>query len=133
MITKRLKKRLRSSKGGCFMEKNTENIHEVAMKIILAAGNAREEIQAALKEMEVFAFTTAEEKLAQAKEHITTAHSVQTDTIQGEARGEEITFSLLFTHAQDHLMTVMSEWNTAKNLVTICRGLDERISRLEKK
>lgn len=108
-----------------------EALQEVSMQIILGAGNARADIQSALKAAETFDFEAAEEKLAQAKKHMSQAHSVQTETIQQEARGEEIVFSTLFTHAQDHLMTVMSEWNLARNLVRLSRSLDQRIKKLE--
>nr|WP_066186353.1 PTS lactose/cellobiose transporter subunit IIA [Gracilibacillus timonensis] len=110
---------------------NKEALQEVAMQIILGAGNARADIQVALKHIETFDFSLAEESLAQAKKHMSQAHSVQTDTIQKEAKGEEIIFSTLFTHAQDHLMTVMSEWNIAKNLLQISRSFDQRIKKLE--
>lgn len=114
------------------MGNSIEKVQEVSMKIILAAGDAREFIQNALKDIEQFNFSEAEKNLVQAKENLTRAHSVQTDTIQGEARGETIPFSTLFTHAQDHLMTVMSELNIANNLLQLSRAIDERISKLEK-
>ncbi|MFB1050644.1 PTS lactose/cellobiose transporter subunit IIA [Paraliobacillus sp. JSM ZJ581] len=115
------------------MENETNRMLETAMKIILAAGNAREQIQSAMVGMGAFDFAAVEEHLAQAKEYISEAHTAQTETIQGEARGEVIPFSLLFTHAQDHLMTVISEHQTAKNLLTVFRSLDQRISELENK
>lgn len=112
-------------------QNNTEALHEVAMQIILGAGNARADIQTALKHVETFEFELADEALIQAKKHMSQAHSVQTETIQKEARGEEIVFSTLFTHAQDHLMTVMSEWNIARNLLRISQSFDQRIRKLE--
>lgn len=110
---------------------NTESLQEVSMKIILGAGDARADIQAALKGVEMFEFEEAEAKLAQAKKHMSAAHSAQTRTIQEEAKGETVPYSTLFTHAQDHLMTVMSEWNIARNLLKISRSLDQRIKKLE--
>ncbi|WP_227995119.1 PTS lactose/cellobiose transporter subunit IIA [Oceanobacillus sp. CFH 90083] len=112
---------------------NTERLQEISMKIILGAGDARAEIQAALKNIEMFEFEEAEAKLAQAKKHMSKAHSAQTETIQEEARSETIPYSTLFTHAQDHLMTVMSEWNIARNLLRISKTFDQRIKKLEEK
>ncbi|WP_331460517.1 PTS lactose/cellobiose transporter subunit IIA [Gracilibacillus suaedae] len=112
-------------------QNNTEALQEVAMQIILGAGNARADIQSALRHVETFEFVQAEEALTQAKKHMSKAHSAQTETIQKEARGENMVFSTLFTHAQDHLMTVMSEWNIARNLLRISQSFDQRIKKLE--
>lgn len=45
------------------------------------------------------------EKLTIAKEEALKAHRVQTQLIQGEAKGERAALNLLLIHAQDHLMT----------------------------
>ncbi|MEL7657189.1 MAG: PTS lactose/cellobiose transporter subunit IIA, partial [Bacillota bacterium] len=55
-----------------------------------------------------------------------------TDMIQGEARGEGIGYSLLFTHAQDTLMTINSELQLAKQLYHVFESLEKRIAKLEK-
>ena len=52
--------------------------------------------------------------------------------IQGETRGEESEYSLLFAHAQDTLMTIYSEINIAKQLLKIFKSYDARIAALEK-
>lgn len=109
------------------------DLNEVSMKIILNAGDARLTIKEALDSVAVCDFETAKEKLAEAKKKITAAHGVQTETIQGEARGEKIDFSLLFSHAQDTLMTIMSEWNTANHIVRLFEVYDGRLRKLEEK
>lgn len=111
---------------------NDERINEVSMEIILEAGNARDMLQAGIKKLETFDFYNAEKKFIQAKEHLKNAHQAQTETIQGEARGEESNFSLLFSHAQDTLMTVMSEKNVAYSLLNLSKSIDQRILKLEK-
>ena len=108
-------------------------LNEVSMKIILNAGDARLIIKEALDLVVACDFEGARQKLADAKKKITAAHAAQTETIQGEARGEKITFSLLFAHAQDTLMTIMSEWNTANHLVRLFETYDERLRKLEEK
>ena len=77
-------------------------------------------------------FETAEVKLKEAQTKITEAHKVQTDAIQGETRGDESEYSLLFAHAQDTLMTIYSEINIAKQLLKIFSAYEKRISALEK-
>lgn len=69
-----------------------------------------------------------------ASKEITKAHKIQTDAIQDEAAGEEKSeYSLLFAHAQDTLMTIMSEINLAKQIISISKTVDSRISALEAK
>ena len=58
---------------------------------------------------------------------------MQTDAIQGETRGEESEYSLLFAHAQDTLMTIYSEINIAKQLLKIFKSYEARIAALEEK
>ncbi|MDQ6600586.1 PTS lactose/cellobiose transporter subunit IIA [Bacillus salipaludis] len=108
-------------------------LNEISMQIILHAGDARVVINEALECVAGSLFKEAEEKLTEAKKKITFAHSSQTKTIQGEALGEKIPFSLLFAHAQDTLMTIMSEWNTAKQLVNLFKVYDARLKKLEEK
>jgi PTS system cellobiose-specific IIA component len=106
---------------------------EVSMIIIMNAGDARLIIKEALDYVAACDFEMAKEKLAEAKKKITAAHSAQTKTIQGEARGEKVVFSLLFAHAQDTLMTIMSEWNTANHIVRLFEVYDERLRKLEER
>ena len=73
----------------------------------------------------------ARERMAEARTEITEAHRVQTDAIQGEAAGERLEYSLLFTHAQDTLMTVNSEINLTKQLIGVFESYEARISALE--
>ncbi|MDF2790642.1 MAG: phosphotransferase system lactose/cellobiose-specific subunit [Neobacillus sp.] len=112
---------------------NTNDINEVSMKIILNAGDARLIIKEALDCVATCEFDAAKQKLGEAKKKMNAAHSAQTETIQGEARGEKIAFSLLFAHAQDTLMTIMSEWNTANHIVRLFEVYDERLRKLEGK
>ncbi|TCP31213.1 PTS system cellobiose-specific IIA component [Scopulibacillus darangshiensis] len=109
------------------------DFNEISMKIILNAGDARLIIKEGLDCVAACEFEAAKEKLTEAKKKITAAHAAQTETIQGEARGEKIDFSLLFAHAQDTLMTIMSEWNTANHLVRLFETFDGRLRKLEEK
>lgn len=110
----------------------TEATVQAAMSIILNAGDARVACKQALDAIAAFDYKTAEEKLAVCHEKITAAHKVQTDAIQGETRGEESEYSLLFAHAQDTLMTIYSEINIAKQLLKIFKSYEARIAALEK-
>ena len=110
----------------------SETVVQSAMSIILHAGDARVSCKEALDAIAEADLTLAEEKLKDAQRKITEAHKVQTDAIQGETRGEETQYSLLFAHAQDTLMTIYSEINIAKQLLKIFNAYEKRIAALEK-
>ena len=103
------------------------------MEMILNAGDAREMIVDALKDVESFDFDLAREKLSLAELKIRIAHTAQTKIIQDEARGLEYPHSILFTHAQDTLMTINSEFYLSKQLVRIFETVDKRLKEVESK
>ena len=111
----------------------SEQTVQAAMSIILNAGDARVACKEALDAISAFDFETAEAKFKISHEKIRAAHKVQTDAIQGETRGEESEYSLLFAHAQDTLMTIYSEINIAKQLLKIFKSYEARIAALEEK
>ncbi len=111
---------------------NEEKIVGAAMSIIISAGDARLYVTEALNAISAGDFALAGQKLKMAQEKMTEAHAVQTEMIQGEARGESIGYSLLFTHAQDTLMTIGSELNLGKQLFKLFEAVDKRLERLEK-
>ena len=55
------------------------------------------------------------------------AHQVQTDLIQKEAAGERNEVTVLFVHAQDHLMTSIEVRTLAENIIR----MNERLWKLE--
>ncbi len=109
---------------------NLENA-QVAMQIILHAGDARVKAMDALKALKEFDIESAKKHLAAAKEDIVKAHNVQTDALQAEARGEDTEYSILFCHAQDTCMTVYSEMNLAQHFIDVCESIDKRFKLLE--
>lgn len=111
----------------------SEKVVESAMQIILHAGDARIACMQALNAIASSDFELAQMKLKDAQKDITNAHRIQTDAIQDETRGEEGEYSLLFTHAQDTLMTIYSEINIAKQMIKIFKAYEARIAALEDK
>ncbi|MDP9749757.1 PTS lactose/cellobiose transporter subunit IIA [Thermoanaerobacter pentosaceus] len=109
-----------------------DKVVNAAMSIIINAGDARNCIKEAMDFISLRDFKHAEEKVKEANDKLILAHKIQTNMIQAEAQGEGSGYSLLFTHAQDTLMTIKSELNIARELVKIFKALDERISKLEK-
>ena len=68
--------------------------------------------------------------MKKADKEIAEAHRIQTDAIQGEANGEKMEYSVLFTHAQDTLMTIYSEINLANQIIKIAKEVIAKLSKL---
>ena len=104
----------------------TMDINMVAMEVILNAGDGRACIDQALESMAQLDFDAVEAHLKEAEAKILKAHNAQTDTIQRQAAGEDVEYSLLFTHAQDTLMTISAELHMAQKMVPVVRALAEK-------
>lgn len=99
----------------------------VAMQIILHAGDARLKTEDALASAKQFTFEVAKAKMEEARECIRLAHVAQTEVIQDETRGKAYQPCLLFNHAQDTLMTIMSELKLANELIEMMQLLNSKI------
>lgn len=96
------------------------------MNIILNAGDARTHIMHALDSLGDFDYQKAKEEMKLANEKLVVAHKLQTDRLQNEAEGEGVEYSVLFTHAQDTLMTIYSEYNITKHLIKVFEKRDAK-------
>ena len=105
---------------------NDNELVSVAMQIILHAGDARIKINEALKAAKEFDFNTAEPCMTEAEQCILQAHKAQTEIIQNESSGKTYPYSLLFTHAQDTLMTINSEYRMASDMIDIIHLIKNR-------
>lgn len=94
--------------------------------MISQAGNAKSFAFEALTAIEKNDFTTAEKLLKKAKQELADAHQMQTKLIQSELNGTKIEKSLLLIHAQDHLMTAISEHQLISHLLRLVRKWQER-------
>ena len=104
---------------------------EVIFEIILHAGNARAEAYDALRAAQAGEFVKAEEHLQRAEEETGIAHRAQSNMIQQEVQGEKIEISLLFVHAQDHLMTAIAEKTLIENMIGMCKTIQELSRKVE--
>ncbi|MFC6177697.1 PTS lactose/cellobiose transporter subunit IIA [Companilactobacillus huachuanensis] len=98
------------------------------MEIIINAGDARAFVADALDNVGDFDYVSAKDNIKKADEKLVVAHRLQTKKLQEEAEGEDIKYSVLFTHAQDTLMTIMSEYNLAKHLIAVFEKRDQKIN-----
>ncbi|MBR4471729.1 MAG: PTS lactose/cellobiose transporter subunit IIA [Erysipelotrichaceae bacterium] len=107
------------------MQENNPLI-KVSMNIILHAGDARLNVNNALQFAQKGEFLKAAEEMNEAERNITLAHQSQTEVIQDEMSGTDYEPCLLFSHAQDTLMTISSEIQTAKHLIELYRLILEK-------
>ena len=105
-----------------------ENLIDIAMEIILDAGDARTYATDAMRAELAGDQARADTLMKQAKDSIKKAHNAQTDVIQAEARGEHMQFSLLFMHAQDTVMTIISEVNMIELMMEMYRKQEDKLN-----
>ncbi len=102
------------------------NTEEVAFKIVSLAGDAKAELQKALKLAREGKYAAAREQLEKAAPQLQQAHKLQTEELlTREANGEKLEFNVLVSHAQDYLMTTY----TMKDVVTEIINLYELIKK----
>lgn len=94
------------------------------LELIMHAGNGRADAFAALEAAKQGDFARAETLLATSEQELGAAHVVQTALLSGEAQGVGMTPSLLLVHAQDQLMTAISERGLIAELIAIYRRLE---------
>lgn len=91
-----------------------EKLNENSMQIILHAGDARLMVEQAFKSFKEKDAVNFYKVLDEANEKIVEAHRIQTRCIQDQIELEENIYSILFSHAQDTLMTVKTEYELTK-------------------
>lgn len=103
----------------------TEEMNAQAMEIIVNAGNGRTLLNKALEALYEGNEEVYNAHMEEAKKEMIAAHVAQTKVLQSTITDEEAKPNILFTHAQDTLMTIMSEMNIAKHLAKIIRMIKE--------
>jgi PTS system cellobiose-specific IIA component len=90
-------------------------------EIISHGGDARGYAYEALREAKEKNLDKAKELLDKAQDELDLAHNTQTKLIQAELNGGNLKMSLLMVHAQDQLMTAISEKNLIEQMVDMLR------------
>ena len=104
-----------------------QDMELIVFEIISNGGNAKALVYEAIEASENGNFKEARELLNEADTFLNKAHQVQTDLIQKEAAGERNEVTVLFVHAQDHLMTSIEVRTLAENIIR----MNERLWKLE--
>ncbi|WP_195986874.1 PTS lactose/cellobiose transporter subunit IIA [Clostridium sp. D53t1_180928_C8] len=108
----------------------TEQMELIIFEIISTGGTAKGLAYEALEAAEKGNFEEAERLLKESDEALNQAHKVQTDIIQAEARGEHTEVSVLFVHAQDHLMTAIEARNLIEKMIKMYKIIDTKLAKL---
>ncbi|ERK28308.1 MULTISPECIES: PTS lactose/cellobiose transporter subunit IIA [Clostridium] len=103
-------------------------LEQVIMNIIINSGDAKGYSYEALNAVNEGNYEEADQLIEKANEALEVAHNSQTDLLQKEAAGEKTEVSVLFVHAQDHLMTTITE----KNLIEQIMELRKIVNKLVK-
>ena len=101
----------------------------VIFQLITFGGSARSDVFEAYAAAKNGDFEGAQALIKSAGEALLEAHKVQTDLIQQEAAGNNMTVKLLMVHAQDHLMTSI----LAKDLIQSMIEMQKQIQELQAK
>ncbi|GFP77763.1 MULTISPECIES: PTS lactose/cellobiose transporter subunit IIA [Clostridium] len=100
----------------------------IVLDIIVNAGDAKAYAYEALDKVNKGQYHEAEEMMEKANHALSLAHNVQTDLLQREAAGERTEISVLFVHAQDHLMTSISEKNLIEQIIELRKVVNNLIN-----
>ncbi|BBQ84764.1 PTS mannose transporter subunit IIA [Klebsiella sp. WP7-S18-CRE-02] len=90
--------------------------------IIACAGESFSQLNAALQAAKSGDITQAEAYFHESEVNLQRAHHIQSESLQGEISGQPIAFSLLFVHAQDHLMNVLLAQNIYREFIELYKN-----------
>ncbi|WP_068268521.1 PTS lactose/cellobiose transporter subunit IIA [Caviibacter abscessus] len=107
-----------------------EELETIIFEIITNAGVAKGLVYEAMNESSKKNYEKTQELLKEADSYLLKAHNIQTDLIQEEAKGNNINVSVLFVHAQDHLMTAIEVRSLADTIINMNKKINELDKRL---
>jgi PTS system cellobiose-specific IIA component len=105
-----------------------EELEMAVMNIIINAGDCKNHAYMALNNVNEGKYQEADEEMKLANEAIGKAHEGQTLFLHKEANGEKIEMSVLFVHAQDHLMTAISEKSLIEQIIDLRKVVNTLIN-----
>lgn len=110
-------------------EENKMDLEKIIFNLVLHGGNARGKAYDALDAAEEGNFELAEKCLDEADQEFYDGHEYQNMLIQGQMDNETPNF--LVIHAQDQLMTALSEKNLIKREIELYKKVHELENKVE--
>jgi PTS system cellobiose-specific IIA component len=96
-----------------------DELEMAIMNIIINAGDCKNHAYMALNNVNEGKYDEANTELQLANDALAKAHDGQTMFLQREAGGEKVELSVLVVHAQDHLMTAITEKNLIEQIIEL--------------
>lgn len=102
-----------------------EEIQSISFKIISYAGDAFAKFYEAVEVANEGEYEKAEQLIQEGDNSMHEAHKAQMDLLAVEANGEDMDFSVILVHAQDHLMTTIMYERIAKQLISVLKKMEK--------
>ncbi|MDD3139886.1 MAG: PTS lactose/cellobiose transporter subunit IIA [Lachnospiraceae bacterium] len=98
---------------------NKEGIQNISFQIIGFAGDAFTYFFQAVAKAKEGNFEEADSLVTLGEEQLTKAHQAQTELLIAESNGDDLTYSIILVHAQDHLMMTIMYERIAKEFISL--------------
>lgn len=96
-----------------------ETNYEIALQLIMSAGDAKADSMSAIKAARAGDFEAAADLLQKAEGKMRDAHQLQINLIQQEAGGQPVEVNIILVHAQDHLTMAMTAQDMAEEMIQL--------------
>ncbi|EOZ5987577.1 PTS lactose/cellobiose transporter subunit IIA [Enterococcus faecium] len=108
------------------VSQNKEALQLMAFEIISNAGEAFDYFYKAVEFAETKDFAAATESLKHGNEALNKAHKSQTGLLVAETNNDELPYSILMVHAQDHLTMAIFAGRMAKLFINLWKEMDKK-------
>lgn len=98
----------------------------IIFEIISHGGTGKGLAYEALRAAEKGDYEEADRLMKEADKELLAAHNIQTQIIQQEAEGKNAEVTVLFVHAQDHLMTAIEAKSLIECMIRLYKRLDDK-------
>lgn len=97
--------------------------NQMAMELIIEAGNAKTAAMQAIHVAKKDNFEQAHNYLQEANQALNKAHLIQKDMFSQQASDTPVSLNLYLIHAQDHLMTAITFIDLAQEIIALYQKL----------
>ena len=100
-----------------------EQVQLTSFQLVAHAGDAFSNFYEAVACARNGEFDRANTLVEKGEACLNDAHRTQTEMLSSEANGEDVAFSLMLVHGQDHLMTTIMFGRIARELIEVYKEL----------
>ena len=101
-------------------------VQSMAFLMIAYAGSAFDHFYKAIEYARHAEFEASDAEMKQGIEELNNAHRSQSELLSAEVNDEDIPFSIIMTHAQDHLSMAIFSQRTANEFIYLYKEREER-------